>query len=130
MKKYLYILLSIIFITCNKTEEIKAPSIDQRIYGRWLQSTANFEGTTFIRSDRFGEYEKGIVVFEDGTIIERSEGGICIGEYCLMENFYGTYTYDSSKNALNIKVTNFSGPQKYTLEILNLSVDQLMVKRN
>ncbi len=130
MKQFFYISIVFLFFSCKKEEVNSVVKIDPRIYGRWLEKSATFESTQYIRTDRFGEYEKGLVVFDDGSLIERSEGGICVGEYCAMDNYYGTYTFDAAKNILRVKVTNFSGPQEYSINILYLSTDAMKIKRN
>ncbi len=127
MKKIIYFFACLIVLSCTKENPKTEANLDSLVFGNWTLENENFEGASYIRSARFGEYEKGLVLFDDGTMIERSEGGICIGEYCLMDNYYGTYS--SNKNTLNIKVNNFAGPQSYKLNILDLSADKLKVKR-
>jgi hypothetical protein len=129
MKVHLLAILMIGLVSCNKSEEASVKAIDQKIFGRWLETALTFQHTQYIRSTRFGEYERGLVIFDDGTLIERSEGGICIGEYCLMENYTGTYSYDANQNHLKVSVVNYSGPQTYILDIINLTTDSLKVSR-
>lgn len=129
MRIQILALLIISLLSCNKSAEESAKTIDQKIFGRWLETALTFQHTQYTRSARFGEYERGLVIFDDGSMIERSEGGICIGEYCLMENYYGTYTYDADQNQLKVNVVNYSGPQAYTLNILALTTDSLKVSR-
>jgi hypothetical protein len=96
------------------------------LYGRWLQ-VSDFGEVIYTKTTRFGEYEKGLVFFEDGSLIGRSESSICVGPNCLMENYNGTWMR-KSEQTLSISVESLKGLIKQEYTIVELNDEKLILK--
>ncbi|MBK8699663.1 MAG: hypothetical protein IPN29_08985 [Saprospiraceae bacterium] len=109
----------------NEVETIQA---DSQIMGKWIQRSSTLVEAKLERTSRFDTFDKGFTFFEDGTFIERSDGGICIGENCIMEDYYGTMEWLDA-DMIRLRVTNFRGPSDLTYTFQITPVQQLILLR-
>jgi hypothetical protein len=118
MKKIGVIAFYLLFIlaSCSKGEaDSSAFSLDKQIYGRWYNNEETFQDIFLVRSTRYGTFDKGYILYEDGTITERSESGVCVDGGCIMENYNGTYAIEGD-NLIRINIVNLKGKVSYLLK--------------
>ncbi len=124
--KMRFLIISILFllIGCTKDEQ-STTQLD--IKGQWLQTGKNLVQAQYTSTSRFGEFDYGLVFFDNGQYIDRSESGICIGIDCLTENFNGTYRWISS-DVIELTVDNYHGLSTRQYVVEKPAVDQLVLK--
>lgn len=124
--KMRFLIISILFllIGCTKDEQ-STTQLD--IKGQWLQTGKNLVQAQYTSTSRFGEFDYGLVFFDNGQYIDRSESGICIGIDCLTENFNGTYRWISS-DVIELTVDNYHGLSTRQYAVEKPAVDQLVLK--
>lgn len=126
MRINLFFLIVLIFWACQKeTDVIRHPEI----VGQWRRTAVNFQQSKYEQASRFDAYDFGLIFFGNGRFTEKSESGICIGEKCLTQDYYGHYTW-TGEAELVLKITNYHGysEKKYDIVIDKDSVLTLIFK--
>ena len=113
MRLFLFFIL-FLSLGCQKQESIEG-GVD--ITGQWLQTSRNQIQANYVPTSRFGNFDYGLIFFDNGTYIDRSESGICIGADCLTENFNGSYRWLSA-DVIELTVDNYHGlsTREYVVE--------------
>lgn len=113
MRLFLFFIL-LLSLGCQKQETIEG-GVD--ITGQWLQTSRNQIQANYVPTSRFGNFDYGLIFFDNGDYIERSESGICIGNDCLTENFNGSYRWLSA-DVIELTVDNYHGlsTRQYVVE--------------
>ena len=113
MRLFLFFIL-LLSLGCQKQETIEG-GVD--ITGQWLQTSRNQIQANYVPTSRFGDFDYGLIFFDNGTYIDRSESGICIGTDCLTENFNGSYQWLSA-DVIELTVDNYHGlsTRQYVVE--------------
>lgn len=113
MRLILFFIL-LLSLGCQKQETIEG-GVD--ITGQWLQTSRNQIQANYVPTSRFGDFDYGLIFFDNGTYIDRSESGICIGTDCLTENFNGSYQWLSA-DVIELTVDNYHGlsTRQYVVE--------------
>ena len=113
MRLFLFFIL-LLSLGCQKQESIVG-GVD--ITGQWLQTSRNQIQANYVPTSRFGNFDYGLIFFDNGDYIERSESGICIGNDCLTENFNGSYRWLSA-DVIELTVDNYHGlsTREYVVE--------------
>lgn len=127
MKQYCIIGLISLLFSCSKSGEEVNSYDSSLLLGKWLE-TSNFGQLEYKKTTRFGDFEKGLVFYDDGTLIGRSESSICIGDECLMENYNGRWER-TSESSLNFNVESLKGQQNLHYQIIEMSKDRLVLGR-
>lgn len=125
--RILFALWLSLILSCSDQETINGSSVADQLTGRWLE-ISDFGNTIYEKTSRYGDFEKGLVFFEDGSLIGRSESSICIGENCLMENYKGSWTLETDDKII-IEVESLKGNQRYSAQIISISSDSLVLRR-
>ena len=120
------LLLLSIFSLLSCTKEEFAIGNDQ-ILGQWLQTSKNQVEAQYVSTSRFGQFDYGLIFFDNGQYIDRSESGICIGDDCLTENFNGTYRWISS-DVIELTVDNYNGLSTRQYVVERPAADKLVLK--
>lgn len=112
--RFLLLLTIFSFLSCAKEE---AAIGNEQILGQWLQTSKNQVEARYVITSRFSQFDYGLIFFDNGQYIDRSESGICIGDDCLTENFNGTYRWIST-DIIELMVDNYHGlsTRQYVVE--------------
>jgi hypothetical protein len=76
------------------------------------------------RTNRYGTFDKGFTFFEDMTLVERSDSGVCIDAGCIMENYNGTFSINKD-NDITVSIKNLKGNVIYNLKFNVLDINTI-----
>lgn len=114
----------IFLLSCSKDD---ATPVHPDIKGQWLQTGKNMIQAQYTQTSRFGEFDYGLIFFDNGDYIDRSESGICIGDDCLTENFNGQYKWISA-DVIELTVDNYHGLSTRQYVVERPAADRLVLK--
>jgi hypothetical protein len=111
-------------LSCDKDQAVVG---NDQILGQWLQTSKNQVEAQYVSTSRFGQFDYGLIFFDNGQYIDRSESGICIGDDCLTENFNGQYKWISA-DVIELTVDNYHGLSTRQYVVEKPSADSLVLK--
>jgi hypothetical protein len=123
MKKIYFLLIAIIFFSCENNQEIII-NADDLLIGTWVDPVYEEETTTFKRSNDLPNNASGITFKQDGSFIERSSGW-CGTPPLSYTDYIGSFEIDETL----VKITTDSYLGSYQWRIISLTEKELIVKR-
>jgi hypothetical protein len=122
MKKIYFLLIAIIFFSCENNQEIII-NADDLLIGSWVEPFYNEETTTYKRGSSLPDNASGISFSENGDFIERSSGW-CGTPPLSYTDYIGSFEIDKTL----IKITTEFYPGNYQWRIISLTEKELVVK--
>ncbi|TXD53475.1 MULTISPECIES: hypothetical protein [unclassified Polaribacter] len=123
MKKIYFLLIAIIFTSCENNQEIII-NADNLLIGTWVEPFYEEETTTFKRSNDLPSNASGITFKQDGSFIERSSGW-CGTPPLSYTDYIGSFEIDETL----VKIITDSYPNNYQWRIISVTATTLVVKR-
>jgi|TARA_B110000967_G_scaffold137181_1_gene140116 hypothetical protein len=122
MKKIYFLLIAIIFFSCENNQEIII-NADDLLIGSWVEPFYDEETTTFKRSNDLPSNGFGITFKQDRSFIERSSGW-CGTPPLSYTDYIGSFEIDETL----VKITTEFYPGNYQWRIISLTEKELVVK--
>ncbi len=124
IKIFLILFTMLLFASCTETEVQEITPLDNRIIGRWLLIDSSGLERLYSRTTRYGQFDYGYTFFDDESLVERSESGLCVGVNCITEDFVGVYK-NLGNNNINVNVKNLKGKVSYDLQLRVIDINKI-----
>ncbi len=116
----------LLLTSCSK-DEIPIDK-DNLLLGVWNYSRAENEVFVYSRAQAFSQCP-GYTFRSDGSLTERNLAGFCATPPVSYSDYQGRWTF-LGRNLVKVDVSNYDGPETYTIEIKSVNSDSLKVIRN
>lgn len=128
MKRSLFILVLVLFISCEKDlMNMEALGDNTGIVGTWVED--EYKGDTLFlqRSGAFDKQKYGFTIHEDGAFTEHKNAGWCGTPPISYDSFEGTWEAVSD-SLLDITVAYWGGVMTYQIRIVTLTPEELAIR--
>jgi hypothetical protein len=132
MNRFLWLIALILLVSCEKENlDTEALGKNADIVGVWIEEqpvdfTSN-DYTLMVPSEELDPGRYGFIIGEDGSFVERKNGGWCGTPPIFYDNFEGTWEA-LSDSLLSVTVGYWGGTMSYQIRIVSLDEEQLKIR--
>ena len=128
-QKYYFITFPIIFFLISCTDNPINQSVPENLLGTWIFRSYENEIYTMEKSFRLENDNSGLVILNNGSLIERKNIGWCGTPPIVYGNYQGTWK-SAPDNMLEVNVEYWGGTEIYSMEIVSVTNSKLVFKKN
>lgn len=128
-QKHYLIILPIIFLLISCADNPINQSVPESLLGTWVFRSYENEVYTMEKSFILENDNSGVVILNNGSLIERKNIGWCGTPPVVYDNYQGTWK-SVSDNKFEVNVEYWGGTEIYSMEIVSVTNSTLVFKKN
>lgn len=128
-QKHYLIILPIIFLLISCSDNPINQSVPENLLGTWVFRSYENEVYTMEKSFILENDNSGLVILNNGSLIERKSIGWCGTPPIVYDNYQGTWK-SAPDNKLEVNVEYWGGTEIYSMEIVSVTNSKLVFKKN
>lgn len=127
-QRHYFKILPIIFLLFSCTDNPINQSVTENLLGTWVFRSYENETYTMEKSFKLEDENSGLVILNNGLLIERKNIGWCGTPPVVYDNYKGTWK-SASNNTLEVNVEYWGGTENYSIEIVSVTNSTLVFKK-